>query len=557
MKNNRQIFFLIILLLMPALALLAQDNDFIPDEGEVVEGEFVIRKELEITLPSAQRIFQKVPPEEMSRHQTEPLQYSFTEYTPELPDISTRLRVLKLKEPRITQGPASYIKLGFGNYLTPLFQLGINSGASRTSNVGLHVNHLSSINGPVDKANSGDSETNINLFGKYIGGKASISGDVGYNRLGYHFYGYEDSVEVDRDTIEQNFNDFTVGFRIKNATPDSPFQYNITGKAHLIGDSYDASEFGFKAGLGLGYHLSETMRAGLKLDYLFASYKNPETISRSLVRVHPNFVFSNGVFSADLGFRVVNYNDTLNNENTTYLLPAITVGYHVSDNITAYAALDSDVEEMTFRSVVYENPYINSMLPINHTRRPIDLKVGVKGQAMQFLAYDVGVRAAYYKNMYFYINDPEAFNKFTVLYDQSTTSLYQFYASLSYMKNKYFGSTFSMRLNGWSVGDVAKAWHKPNFELDYSVWYNIYDKVLIGADIFMLSGLEAVDRRTSPQQTVKLDAAIDLNLKIDYKLSERYSVFVSVNNLLNRNYELYYRYPTRGLLAIVGLSLNF
>jgi hypothetical protein len=247
----------------------------------------------------------------------------------------------------------------------------------------------------------------------------------------------------------------------------------------------------------------------------------------------------------------------LNNDNKTGVSPVIKVDYGITDELTAYAHLDGNVEEVTYRSVIYDNPFVNSMLPLNHTRKPLDLRAGVKGKTMQFLAYDAGVRAAFYKNMYFYINDPEEFNKFTMIYDEGTTSLYQFYTSLSYMRNKVLGSTLSLKLNAYNVSDVAKAWHKPRFELDYSIWYNIYDKVKLSADIFILSGIQGVDRRFPSQQTVNLDAAADLNFKIDYKLSDRYSAFVSVNNILNRNYELYYRYPTRGLLAIAGVSISF
>jgi len=535
----------------------AQDTDFIPDEGEVVEGEFVISKELEITLPSAQRIFQKVAPDEIEKRETEPIQYTFREYTPELQDIPTRLRVLKLKDPKVLQGPSSFIKLGFGNFLTPLFQLGINSGASKQSNIGVDVSHLSSMNGPVDKKNSGDSETRVSLFGKYVGDKASIDGDISYNRLGYHFYGYDDGIEVDRDTIQQNFNDIQLGFNIQNTRAAAPFQYRLYANAYHVSDKFDASELGFKAGVRGDYKITETMTAGLKLSYLYAGYKNPESINRSLVRVHPYFLYTGELFTADVGFKVLNYNDTLNNEGQTYLMPSIKFGYNVSDDLTAYAELDGDVEEFTFRQVIYENPFVNSMLPLNHTRKPVDLKVGVRGKAVQFLVYDAGFRASYFRNMYFFINDPEAFNKFTAIYDDGTSARYQLYGSLSFMRDKRIGSTLSLRFNAWDVKNVAKAWHKPMFELDYSIWYNIYDKVLLSADFFVLSGLQSVDRRVDPQETVDLNAAVDLNFKIDYKLSDRYSAFVSLNNILNRNYELYYRYPTRGMLAIVGVTVSF
>ena len=549
--------FLFIFLLIGIIPVIAQEEDFIKDEGEIVEGEFLINKELEITLPSAQRIFKKVQPDEINAKETESLQYTFKDYTPQLSDIRTRLRVLKLKDERLTSKPGSYLKLGFGNYLTPYIEAALNSGVNRNGNYGINLRHLSSVNGPVDKDNSGDSHSSINLFGKFIGSKASIGGDLGYNRDGYHFYGYDTGSEVNKDTIVQTFNDVNLGFKIKSSDADAPIQYTIFGRVHNISDNFDASELGFKTGLHGKYVINENMHAKLGLDFFIASYKNPEMINRSLVRVYPAFVYSNNGFTLDVGMKVVNHNDTLNNKNKTQVFPALKVAYELSDNITAYGTLDGDVEEVTFKNIVYENPFVNSNLPITHTNKNLDIFLGVKGSLIQYLAFDVGIRSAIFKNMYFYANDPLEFNKFNLLYDRGNTSLFQGIVSLAYFKNKTLGTTLSAKFNAYNTDDLDKAWHKPKFEFDYSFWYNFYDKVKLSADLFVLTGIETIDVRETVPVSNTLDGAIDLNVKVDYILSDKYSAFVSVNNLLNNNYQLYNRYPVRGLLAIVGLSISF
>jgi len=212
---------------------------------------------------------------------------------------------------------------------------------------------------------------------------------------------------------------------------------------------------------------------------------------------------------------------------------------------------------VTFKSIANENTYVIGNLPVAHTNKNLDLKVGLKGTVLQYMAFDVGIRSAIYKNMYFYINDPVEFNKFNLLYDGGNTTLFQGFLSMSYYKNNTLGASLATRFNAYGTGDLDKAWHKPKFEFDASFWYNFYDKVKLTSDFFVMSGIEAPDFRNDPVTSGKLAAAVDLNLRVDYILSERYSVFVSINNLFNNNYELYYRYPSRGLLAIVGLSISF
>ncbi len=549
------VFVLLGVGLMP---VFGQEKDFLPVEGEVVEGEFLINKELEITLPSAQRIFQKVPPDEIDSKETDPLQYTFKNYTPPLTDIRTRLRVLKLKdENAIKTAPGSYLKLGFGNYYSPYVEAALNSGPSKTGNYGIKLHHLSSKNGPVDKENSGDSHNSINLFGTYIGSSASIGGDLEYNLDKYHFYGYDPGAVISKDSIKQTFNNISLGFDIKGSQPESAIQYAIKGKVYNISDTYDASEFAFKTGLDGNYTISDNMDARLNVDLLFASYKNPEKINRTLVRVTPAFVFENNGLTLDVGMNIVNHNDTLNNKNKTQIFPKVRLAYEISDNISAYGVLEGDVEEVTYKQIINENPYVAENIPIANTIKNLDIKVGLKGSLIQYLAYDVGVRSALYKNMYFYLNDSAAANRFNVVYDEGNTSLFQGYASLSYFKNNIMGSTLSAKFNAYNTGDISKAWHRPKIELDYSIWYNFYSKVKFTADLFVLSGIQAIDFDATEPVTTTLEPAIDLNLKVDYILSEKYSAFVSVNNLFNNNYQLYYRYPTRGLLAMIGFSISF
>lgn len=560
MNRLMKVLSLFVFVFAIAGTAFSQEEDFINEEGEVVEGEFLINKELEISLPAAQRIFQKVPPDEVNSRTTEPLQYTFQDYSPSLNDIPTRLRVLKLKDEKVTSKPASYLDLGFGNYLTPYLSAGLNSGIKKTGNYGLNVYHLSSASGSIDDENSGDSHSKASLFGKYVGEGASIAGNLGYRRDGYHFYGYDEGIEVDRDSIKQTFNDINLDFEIKNSDVEAAIDYRLYANIYNISDDFNASELGIKSGLFGGYAINDNMEAGLGLDFLYASYKNPEQINRSLVRVHPSFVFKDFGLTLDIGMKVVNQNDTLSNTSSTQIFPSILAGYDLSDNIMAYAKLDGDVEEVTFRSTVNENPFIAPNVPLAHTKKNLDFQVGLKGSLIQYLAFDVGIRAAVYKNMYFYVNQPDAMNKFDLIYDGGNTSLYQGLISLSYFKGKTLGATLSTRLNAYSTDQIENAWHRPKFEMDYSFWYNFHDKIKFTTDMFFISGIEALDlsNAVDPGGTVEsLDGAVDLNLKVDYLLSDKYSIFVSVNNLLNNNYQLYYRYPTRGLLAMVGFSVSF
>ncbi len=526
-------------------------------DGDVVEGEFIINKNLEITLPPAQRIVGQVPAEEADKRDSEPLSYTFIRYNPKLPDITTRLRVLKLKDisPKTTQ--PGYVNIGFGNYLTPLVQAGFNTGVSKSSNYGVRFNHQPSGNGPVDKGNSGDGHSHLGIYGKSIGKAVSIDGNIGYDRDTYHFYGYEEGLEVSSDTIKQIFNTVRAGVKLANSQAENDIQYKALANFYQVNDKFDASESGIFSGVGADYKLNDAMRARIDLDMLFTFYRTDEKVSRSLIRIFPAFYYSTGGLTIDGGIKVVNHSDAQDYENSTRIFPSVIVSYDLTENITAYGAIDGDIDAFTFEKISTENPYVKAGLPLVNTIRKFDLKVGLKGRLIRYIGFGAGVRSALYDNMYYYVNDSLEQNKFDIIYDEGTTALFQVFASLSYLKSDKLGSTLSIRLNGYSPGQVDKAWHRPAFEMDYSLWYNFYDKVKLYTDIFAISGIKALDQQTDPGSTVNLKGAMDLNLKIEYLLSEKMGVFVSMNNMLNKKYELYYRYPTRGLLAIAGVSFSF
>ena len=55
----------------------------------------------------------------------------------------------------------------------------------------------------------------------------------------------------------------------------------------------------------------------------------------------------------------------------------------------------------------------------------------------------------------------------------------------------------------------------------------------------------------------KADPVNELNLRADYELMERFNVFVSVNNLLNKTYLQSNGYPMQKLYVMGGVSYRF
>jgi len=554
---NRYLPGMVLLLALVVVSEIACAQDEKQKSGEIVEGEVIIYKSLNIELPPADRIFEKVPPRAPDEGATKQIQYKIRDFDVPISDLPVRLRVLKLKEERLPVYSGNFIKLGFGNYLTPFLDAGLNSTANPSGYYGVHINHISSLYGPVDKQNSSDSHSKIGVYGKYTGNKASLTGRLNYNRDMVHFYGYPDGIAVDNDTLKQIFNRISLDFKIRGIDLNSKFQYEIDGGAFYIADKFVSKETGGRISFKGTSEITEDIGAGLKVDILQVGYQYGNKESRTLIRVSPFATFSLGVFDMEAGVNVVYLTDTLNYKTNTKIYPKLNLGYQINDRIYAYAGMEGDVDAVTFNMLTGYNPYLKSGVQIVHTSKNLEIFAGAKGHIIQDLSFDIGLKVGNYKNLYYFINDSLETNKFDVVYDGGNANVFHPYITLSYIRSNKFGIATSLHYYKYATKSIDQPWHRPSFETSVSAWFSIYEKIRISTDLFVYSGMKANDFNAVPEAVVTLDPIVDLNLKIDYMFSKRYGAFVKLDNLLGKKYNYFMQYPTKGLQAMIGISASF
>ena len=539
-------------ILCPSL-MQAQENT---NQGEIEGRQVVIEKNLEITLPEAERNFEKVPPPADQASGEENLNYGFT-YVDNtgIPDLNPTLRIMKIKTERPPLPYENYAKVGFGNYLSPYLDVYLHSTPNKNASYGANVFHHSAVNGPVDGKNSGNGISQIRLHGKYMGNAVTTGANLGYTTETYRFYGYDPQTEVDRDTIKQVFRTFNAGISLATADPAANLRLKGGLNFNHKGDNFDISENAVHAFMGGYYPINEGISAGLDLDFDFRSYKGQGTISRNLIRIFPYFIYQSGQLAVKAGFNVISNNDTLNNVSSIGIYPSITADYFLSEGITVFGILEGNVDKFNFSNITSINPYIKSNVPFFNTIKTLEMGGGIKGAVISNLGYKASATFAGYKNMYFFVNDAIETNKFNIVYDHDMTNILRLSAAINYSIEQKYGLELAINYFGYSTGDVAEAWHRPKTDFTISGWYNIYDKILISSNLQLLSGIKALDPVTL--ESTGLSTALDWNAEINYRFSERASGFIMLNNILGKNYETLYRYPVRGLQVKLGIGLSF
>ena len=88
----------------------------------------------------------------------------------------------------------------------------------------------------------------------------------------------------------------------------------------------------------------------------------------------------------------------------------------------------------------------------------------------------------------------------------------------------------------------------------------MYDKLLIGVEMYFIAasyGISYLPGTTLPDFYRATDPIYDLNLRADYRITPKISIFAMGNNLLGREYQRFYRYPVKGVNVIGGASYAF
>ncbi|HTE33166.1 MAG TPA: hypothetical protein VK666_22435 [Chryseolinea sp.] len=556
------------LLLVIALGLLvtvngnAQDTKDKKDkkdwenDGEIENVEIEIVKERQIILPEANRNFDKIPPR-ASEPIKPPITYDFRTFNFQAPQINTQIRPLKVKQEGQSRVYGGYLRAGFGNYISPLLEGYFNTTRDKNKLIGAHAFHNSSDRGPRDGTNSGSGSTALSVFGKTFNEFVALSGNVGFENRTTHFYGYAPGVEVDAKSIKQSFNVFKLAGELANSK-NSDFSYKLGAGFSNLADKYAAKETQIDLAFNSAYEMDEDSRINLKADYTMINRKDAllEGKARNLFVIAPSYDFMPvEKLKVKAGFIVAFENDTIDSKST-HIYPDFKASYPLSPAIDAVASLNGGIEKVSLQSLSYENLWLGPNVPIFHTNKTLDLTVGLNAKLGSKVSAHAGLSLATLKNQYYFVNSEADQAKFTTVYDQgSGTKRANFYVAVSYLQSELAKFMLRGDLYNYSTSSIEEAWHRPTYRLTANGSYNVYDKILLSADIIAQGGMKALDPATD--KSVKLNGAFDLNFKTEYLFSQSFSAFVQLNNITSNKYPLFLNYPVRGFQVMGGITWSF
>lgn len=540
--------------------------------GGLQDQVFVIQKDREIRLPKQIRSFEKMPalpqPKALGT-----LSFPVMPFFLPVPasEIQAKPATKEWNVPKLDLYPG-WVRVGYGNFLSPLIEGRYLSTQSADLQYATKFHHQSFGKGPVSWMEEESKESHTEFTGdvSYFLDESELYSSLEVKRDAYTYYGQDLGFTIPPnvdfagpyfDLNKQVKGNLKLGIR----DLDKVGRIGYAGELVLAGfrDSYAVreQELGF---VGEGeFRPSKEITATLRLSYFTTATEDLRyDLNRNYFSLRPEGQYTFGDFKFRAGVILVSENDSVAERKPGIrLFPLLKSTYQVSEKLQVNAAISGDVQRNTYRSFVQENPFHGPSDQLLNTVTKLSFAAGVEGIVSDKLVYQAGIDLRRQSNIHFFVNSYADTARFELVYDQEAT-VFQFNSNVELSLTEKYTLTTQFDFFHYSLSNQQVAWHRPTWILQLNNRYSPLKKLNLQANLQVMGGLQArgfgvIETKPVRAEVVKLPALVDLQLKIDYEVNPRLSIFAEGNNLLNRSNTRWLNYPVRGIQGLGGLSFKF
>ncbi len=478
--------------------------------------------------------------------------YTFNDYYNPLKYTPEDLRPVKYTPPTSSNQSIGYVRAGFGNYLTPVFNLALANKQQSKFETGLNVDFIHSKSKKPQFRQYYN--LGINAYGNYHLENITIGAKVGLDMNQYYLYGMPETntaIPVDKKDISRRYTIPKFGLYFFNHSTNK-WDLNFAGNLDVEIAQTDFSNKGTNVGFGLHAFKEfsgDAYKVGLDVDGLYSGHTNAENdFSSMAVAFRPYGAIKKGIWSLELGpVLMIDAGDV-------HLLPSIKNKIKIKDDLLVmYNEWNSKIGYNNLISVQNSNPFIANNLRFSNYRFQERIFLGLRGAIPAGLSYDARIGQNVWNDAPLFVNDTSDFKQFIQVYDEKI-SAWTGHIEFEYEKPSQYGAKVGFDYYKYSTKNQAEAWHMPELKFSLAGKYIWNEKLFVGAEVITLGGIKV----RNPQLDVeKLKPQVDINLSANYQLNKNIGFFVELNNLLNNQQPRWNQYERFGFHGIGGVKVIF
>ena len=455
------------------------------------------------------------------------------------------------------------VKAGIGNYTTPYFEYFFNNQRSKEYSYGARYKFIGSWATLKDKGYSGYNDNEVELYGKKFLKKHTLWGDAAYNRNVIHTYGYDISRHNFNDSYTyERFNLFQGRAGLKSHfTDSSKINHDLQMQFYNFSDFYKSNETNFKAqGEFNGFYDGQHLKGIAGVDFYNNKTAN-DTSNNTIIFLNPSASMGGEKWAATLG---VDLRVDIAEESKFYFFGNFNASYDPFDHILIpYAGLTGGLDRNSYREFAAINPFIVPNIELMNTSRKYEFYAGLRGSVSSNSSYNARVSYAAVNAMPLFVTDTTEIlpNRFNAVYD--TVTVLNVHGELMIQQTEKLKLIMKGNYNVYNTERELKPWHKPALELALSANYNLRDKIIAKADIFVegkrYARTFAYDSTAAQSMVVakELKGFVDINLGVEYRYSKIMSAWVNFNNIGMVRYMRWHNYPLQRFNVMAGITFAF
>jgi hypothetical protein len=455
----------------------------------------------------------------------------------------------------------SWIKLGLGNYFTPLAEFNISNLRSKDYAYGAQLYHKSShgkIALPNDKKVNADYMVNkAGLYGKKFFPDMTLGGNLNFSQNAFRYYGYnseiftDPSVKLDRDSSTQST--YLVGIDIGAVsayTDSAHLNYKANGSFNYFFDKFGYQETGFEIKTAFDKNFNGILGGlDVSLDYSHLN-GSADTLSDAIFRLHPYISKRSQAWKFMLGFETA---FDISEVTRFYFYPRANLDIIVyEDVLIPFVGISGELQKNSYQQVISENQFIKPGISLKNTSSNLIVYGGIKGSITSKVRFRADVSYTAMKRAHYFVNDTMNWqNQFEAVYDDN--NLVTYHGQLVVQPVEKLEFLADARYFKYIMFEQLKPWHKPDFMIEFDTRYKITPKIIAEADI-CITGNRWTKNYSYPDDMAKLKPVADINFKLNYHYSKVLTLFADLYNLADRSYMIWNQYPSQRFNFLFGLS---
>jgi hypothetical protein len=491
-----------------------------------------------------------------------------------------------------------YVKIGLSYPLIPESNLYLHGPLSERASISVYANHRSfwgqlpiykdapAVNKFIpDKILGDNSKTRVGASVQHFWSKMALLVNAEYKHHYLIYYGqdtlllkenlnngYPKQIEDNsymRQHLSQTFNNFNGSvnlYSLNNSdhrltfTIKAYFDYIKESAKQLITNPMNQSLVGFNT--ILNFDLYNDHAIGLLIKGETSNRYDAKKFNSGVFNITPFYAFENEQLTFLAGLNV----EGIYNSKMSYnFYPEVKISYVAIPGILIpYGEANGGTKINSYSRITDENPYLLPGIDISNTRTRIHALVGITGSVQNYLSYNIKVSYDMIDSMYFFVNSPKKIiddiplpgpirSNFDVRYDNITQLAFGIDLS---SKIQNFEGMLHAKYTSYNMDKEDKAWHKPSLELRLQARYK-WEQFIFSINALFRDKTPVLLPQHYNINSTETDVYINIGLSAEYRITNRFSVYIKGDNLLSRKNQQYYLYYDVGINIGAGVTCSF